>query len=419
MEYRARVADALLRARLAHAAAVVLEGPRGAGVSSTAAQLAGHTWAMASDDYARQLVDMSPRILFAERPPVLFDDWHESPSLLQRVHAHVGAGPPEAGRLLLAGWQTPREAELRETLDGQVSWLRMRPMSLSESGHSTGEVSLAALFAREEVEAPEPDLDAHDLFERMVVGGWPSLQGLTEAKARRWLRDHLLTLVRTDLPAQGVRRGPEDLRRLMATLATGVGTEQKIAEVARGVAAPGAVRPRSETVTEYLAALRRLLLLEDVPAWSPAMRSAAALRRTPRRFFTDPSIGLVALGLGSDALKRDLAVAARHFEALVLRDLRTYADVLDGTVHHVRDNNGRTVDLVVVLPDGAWGAVQVRMNPAGADAAASGLKWLASRVDPGVEGQPRPSFLAVVTGTGPAHTRPDGIRVVPVGALAP
>lgn len=290
-------------------------------------------------------------------------------------------------------------------------------MSLWESGHSTGAASLGALFRGQHPEVDDPRLDAHQLFERIVVGGWPAVREISETRARRWLRDHLLNLVRVDLPEQGVRRPAADLRRLMAVLADGTGTEQKLAEVARGIGATPA--PRSETVAEYLSALRRLLLLEDVPAWTPVLTSAAALRRTPRRFFTDPSIGLAALGLGSDALKRDLTLAAQHFEALVLRDLRTYADVVDGQVFHLRDNNARTVDLVVVLPDGSWGGVAVRMNPAGADQAAKQLRWLADKVDTSVTGQHPASFLAVVTGTGPARVRPDGVMTIPIGALGP
>lgn len=419
MQARRRVVDALLDERLASSSVVVLEGPRGAGVSTAAQRHAGHVWRTGSDDYATQFVDMAPKILFGERSPVLFDEWDATPQLLDRAVDAVRAGQLGQSRLILAGARTPREAELRATEDGQVAWVRMRPLSLWESGHSTGAVSLDALLAGEGVTEDEPELDAHQLFERIVVGGWPAVQAMGETRARRWLRDHLLHLVRTELPGQGVRRTEDDLRRLMAALASGVGSEQKLAHVARRVASPGAVAPRAETVADYLAALRRLHLLEDVTAWTPALTSAAALRRTPRRYFTDPSIALASLGLGTDALRRDLSLAATHFGALVARDLRTYADVHDGQVLHVRDNNGRTVDLVVVLPDGTWGAIAVRMNPAGADDGAAQVKWLASKVDVRVTDQRPPAFLAVVTGAGSAHTREDGVHVVPVASLAP
>lgn len=427
VEYRERVADALLARALGASAAVVLEGPRGAGVSTAAARAAAHVWDLAADDYARQFVDMAPRLLLdqgrdgtgARRGPVLFDEWHAVPQSLGRVLATLG--PSEAaGQSLFAGSETPAEAEPILDAGDHLARLRIRPLSLWESGHSSGTVSLAALFAGDDVDAPTPDLDPHQLFERMVVGGWPGLLDATETRARRWLRDHLLALVREEFPAKGVRRGPEDLRRLMTVLAGGVGSEQKLSAIARDLgAAAGTRTPRAETVAEYLAVLRRLHLLEDVPAWTPQLTSAAALRRTPRRFFTDPSVGLAALGLSSAALRRNLDVAAQHFEALVLRDLRTSADPLGGVVHHLRDNNGRTVELVVVLPDGAWGAVAVRMNPVGIASATRELTWLASKVDHSVTGQRPASFLAVVTASGPAVTLPDGIRVVPIATLRP
>ncbi|MFC6154751.1 ATP-binding protein [Nocardioides yefusunii] len=421
MEYRERVVDGLLARHLVDSAVVVLEGPRGAGASRAAGRVAARTWRLDIDDYARQFVDMAPHLLLepgGAPGPVLFDEWQEIPRTLARVLSSVDAAP---GQVLLAGSETPTEAD--ELLaSGAVARVQIRPMSLWESGHSTGAVSLAALFAGNDVDltAPAPTLDPHQLFERMVVGGWPGLEGLGETKARRWLREYLLILVRDDFPTRGVRRTPDDLRRFLGVLAAGVGTEQKLSAVARDLAAATSTRtPRAETVAEYLTVLRRLLLLEDVPAWTPQLTSAAALRRTPRRFFVDPSFGLAALGLSSAALRRNLTAAAQHFEGLVLRDLRTYADPLGGVVHHLRDNNGRTVDFVVVLPDGSWGGVAVRMNPAGIDDAAKELLWLAGRVDVSVTGQHPAAFMLVVTGAGLVEVRDDGVLVAPVASLRP
>ncbi len=319
------------------------------------------------------------------------------------------------GRFLLAGSSTLVDDATRPTGAG-ISTLRMRPLSLSETGVSTSQVSLRALFDGDFAPSLDPGVGVPALVDGLVTGGWPALVGAPVGEARRWVTDYLRTIVEVDLPRMGVRRDPGTLHRVLSSLGRGTGTDLSTQAIANEVA--GTDRSvRRDTVAGYLDILDRLMVTEDLPAWAPPMRSATPLRKSPRRFMTDPSLALAAIGTSPEGLLRDLDATEVHFKAMVVRDLRTYAQPLGARLCHWRDNNQHTVDIVVTLDDGRWGAVDIRVNPAAVGAAAASLRRFRDKVDLAKTGEP--AFLAVATTRSAAVRRADGVVVLPVASLGP
>jgi hypothetical protein len=295
----------------------------------------------------------------------------------------------------------------------------MRPMSLFESGHSTGEVSLAALLRGEDQRARLARTTIPELMARIIIGGWPALVGEDERYARRWLADYLSQIVEVDIPSLGTtRRAPDRLRRTLASLGRGVGQPVKLTELGADIAGSDRRKPAKETVTAYLDALDRLKLTENSPSWRPHMRSRTRLREASVRYFIDPSLGAAALGVGSKDLLADPNAAGFHFEALALRDLRVYAQPLDGTISTWREAHARKEVDAIVQTSNAWAAFEVKLtgDQRVIDYAAQGLLDFASEIDTDRHGHP---VALVVTATGGGGKRADGVHVVPITALGP
>jgi predicted AAA+ superfamily ATPase len=290
----------------------------------------------------------------------------------------------------------------------------MRPMTLAEAGYSSGRVSLAAVLAGERAAAPDPGLAVGDLAERIVTGGWPGNLGLTPAQAMRANAGYLEDTCRVDVSrVDGTRRDPAGVRALLGSLARNVACPVTVEVLAADAGADRVMK--TETVRAYLAALERLMITDDVPAWKPGLRSRTRLRGAAIRHLADPSLAAAALNAGADALLADLHLMGLLFESLVVRDLRVYADAVGGRLFHYRDALGLEADAVVELPGGGWAAFEVKLgsSPAVVDRAAANLVRLRDRV----AGRP-PVALAVITATGWALTRPDGVLQIPVGAVA-
>jgi uncharacterized protein len=415
VDYLTRVADHELADRLAAMGAVLIEGPKACGKTATASQVAQTTFRLDEDPNARSAVTLNPAALFEQPTPILFDEWQVEPAVWNRLRRQVD-DRGQRGLYILTGSATPRDDADRHSGAGRIGTVRMRPMSLFESGHSNGGVSLAALFEGDAPTGQDAGLSVPDLVERVVIGGWPGLIGAAEPEARVWLRDYLRQVVEVDVPALGPRRAPRNIGRLVESLARSVAQPVKLVELAKDVG--GARGPiASETLHAYLDALDRLMLTDDSAAWRPHMRSRTRLRTAPVRYFVDPSIGPAALGIGTAELLADLRAAGFHFEALAVRDLRVYAQPLGGVVDSWRDATGREVDAVVTLPGGRWAAFEVELNPADADQAAASLLRFAAGVDTTRHGGP--AALGVITSTGYAGRRPDGVHVVPLTTLGP
>lgn len=415
VKYLPRIADRELAAYMEAMGAVLIEGPKACGKTVTASQFSNSIIRFDEDEAARALVALDPAALFSGEPPILFDEWQLEPSIWNRVRRQVD-DRGEPGQFILTGSATPRDNADRHSGAGRFAVLRMRPMSLTETGHSTGAVSLAALLDGERQTGDGTRLEYDELLRLIVIGGWPQLIDRDETFARTWLRSYIRQVVEVDIPVMGHRRNPGNLERLLAALARGVGQAVKLSALARDVG--GESGPvANETLYGYMTALDRLMLTDNSEAWRPHMRSRARLRAAPVRYFVDPSIGTAALSVGTSDLRADPRAAGFHFEALVVRDLRIYAQLLGGVVDSWRDSNGNEIDAIVSLHGGQWGAFDIKLNPSDVDAAAASLLRFASAVDVSKHGEP--SALGVITGAGYAGRRDDGVHVIPIGTLGP
>lgn len=416
-DYHPRVADAELASRLAATGAVVIDGPRGCGKTETARQAAASEVRLDVDDEARAAGLMAPALLLEGDRPRLIDEWQLVPGIWNQVRREVDATGGRPGQFILTGSAVPADDVTRHSGALRFSRLRMRPMSLVEAGYSTGDISLEALLDGAEPSAVDPGLTINDLAERIAVGGWPNLQDRTIDEALIALRGFLEETRRVDLVrVDGIGRDPENVARVLRSLARNVATGASARAIAADVG--GAEGPIDHhTVLSYVAALTRLFVLEDLPAWSPALRSRTILRAAPTRHFVDPSLAVAALGARPDRLLRDVETLGLLFESLVVRDLRIYAQTLDASVFHYRDSTDLEVDAIVERRDGAWAAFEVKLGQGAVDRAAETLLRVAARVDPEKHG--KPAALGVITGWGYGYRRPDGVAVIPIGALAP
>ena len=416
-DYRPRVADAELAARLAATGAVVIDGPRGCGKTETARQAAVSEVRLDVDDEARAAGLLAPALLLEGDRPRLIDEWQLVPAIWNQVRREVDETGGRPGQFILTGSAVPTDDVTRHSGALRFSRLRMRPMSLVESGYSTGDISLRNLLDGAEPRAVDPGLTINDLAERITVGGWPNLQDRTIDEAQIALRGYLDETRRVDLVrVDGVARDPENVARVLRSLARNVATGASARAIAADVG--GVDGPIDHhTVLGYLAALSRIFVVEDLPAWSPGLRSRAILRGAPTRHFVDPSLAVAALGMTPDRLLRDVETLGLLFESLVVRDLRIYAQAMDASVFHYRDSTDLEADAIVERRDGGWAAFEVKLGQGAIDRAAESLLRLAARVDPEKHG--KPAVLGVITGWGYGYRRPDGVAVIPIGALAP
>jgi predicted AAA+ superfamily ATPase len=416
MTYLSRIADIELQARLESSGAVLVEGPKACGKTETARQQARSEVLLDVNEGAREAAEINPGLILAGETPRLIDEWQVAPSIWNHVRREVDSRA-DPGQFILAGSAQPTDDETRHTGAGRISRLRMRPMSLSEAGISNGHISLAALLGGETAAAVDPGLELQDVAEALCRGGWPGLAQLTIAPALRRVRDYLDEVVRADLKAVGPSHRPAKVMRLLQSLARNLATDAAATTLARDASEPGD-SVTSATVAGYLEALSRLFVVEDQPAWRPHLRSRYALRKTPKRHFVDPSLGVAALRATPQTLLGDLNAFGLFFESMVVRDLRVYAQPLDARVEHYRDSNGLEVDAIVNCSSGVWGAIEVKLGGQTAiEEAAKALRKFAMQVDTSRSG--KPALLAVVTAAGYAYEREDGIQVIPIGALGP
>lgn len=415
--YIPRLADAELATRLRATGAVLIEGPRACGKTETALQAAASAVRLDRDSTQRDAGLLDPALLLDGPRPRLIDEWQLVPGIWNQVRNDVDDHPNEPGRFILTGSAVPSDDATRHSGALRMTRLRMRPMALAESGHSDGSVSLGSVLDGDSPRAADPGLRIQDIADRIAIGGWPSLIRRAPADAQVALRGYLDEIRRIDLVRlDGVRRDPENVARVIRSVARNVATEAS----ARSIAADVGGSEESidyHTVVEYLGALTRLFVLEDLLAWSPSLRSRSILRKAPTRHFVDPSLAVAAVGAVPERLVQDVEYLGLLFESLVVRDLRIYAQTLDSSVYHYRENTGLEVDAIVERRDGRWAAFEVKLGPGAVDAAAATLLRLAKRIDSARHGPP--AALVVVTGWGYAYQRPDGVSVVPIGTLGP
>ena len=419
--YRQRIADRLLVRKLAGKGAVLLEGAKWCGKTTTAEQIAKSVLYMSEPgktDQNKQLAKINPSMLLRGDKPRLIDEWQVAPVLWDsiRFEADHSAG---LGLFILTGSSVPADmSEVIHSGTGRIGWLRMRPMSLWESGDSTGEVSLGNLFT-----SPQSisGITASDLEEIAFVtcrGGWPLSVSMDRNIALDQAFDYIEAVERRDISqVDGINRDSVRTHRLLRSYARHQGAQASYGSIKADLKANESDTFDEDTIASYINALKKIFVIEDAEAWNPNLRSKSAIRTSDTRYFTDPSIATAALGLGPSDLINDLDTFGLIFETLCIRDLRVYSEALNGKVYHFRDRNGLECDAVVHLRDGSYGLVEVKL---GGDtlinAGASTLKELAGKID--TDRMKQPSFMMVLTAIGPyAYRREDGVYVVPVSCL--
>lgn len=415
--YEPRVVDGELEERLESAGAVLTEGPKACGKTETARRLAASEVLLDIDPNARAAAALNPALVLDGEAPRLIDEWQVEPAIWNQIRRAVD-DRAEPGQFILSGSAVPADDVTRHSGAGRIARLRMRPMSLAESGLGSGQISLRALLSGSSAEAGESEVGIDDLAEEISRGGWPGFRNRSLKAAMESVADYIGEVSRTDInQVDGVRRDPARVERLIASLARNVATTSAVSTLARDSAGGGEEPLKDQTVAEYLNSLERLFVVENQPPWEAHLRSRSRLRRAPKRHFVDPSLAVAALGADPASLLRDLNLLGFLFESLAVRDLRIYAQPLRGEVKHFRDSSGLEVDAIIESAEG-WAAVEIKLGgPAAIDEAAASLLKFSRTVDTTKSGEAK--FLAVIVGTGYGYTRPDGVQVVPLVHLGP
>ncbi len=395
----------------------MIEGPRVCGKTTTARQAAASEVLMDANPAVPETMAVDPGLLLEGAAPRLIDEWQVEPAIWNYVRRAVDdrAG---LGHFILTGSAVPPDDITRHTGAGRMTRLRLRPMSLFELGHSTGQVSLKRVLGSEPVPALVRELPLPDLAELLCVGGWPGhLRRASADDAMMVNQGYLDEICRIDIRrAGGAGRDPERVSRFLRSLARNSATCASLATMARDAGGPDRSLT-DQTARSYLTALERLMVVEQQPPWAPHLRSRSRLRTSRKRHFVDPSLATAALDAGPEHLLQDIPWFGCLFESMVVRDLRVYAQAMRAKVYHYRDNTGLEVDAIVDGGPGRWAAFEIKLGAGRIEEAARSLIKFANRVDTARSGEP--AALAVITAGGYGYQRPDSVGVIPVGALGP
>ena len=417
--YLPRVVDDEMRRALRAMPAVLVEGPRACGKTWTGRRFAGSVVYLDERVSASLDAGMDPASILDGVPPRLLDEWQLAPGVWNPMRRACD-GRGLRGQFILTGSADPPDDITRHSGAGRIMRVRMRPMSLYESGESDGSVSLRSLLEGARCSAADAGGGLGDTLELACRGGWPQMRDADWVTASDAARAYLEEIGRTDVSrVDGLQRDPVRVRRLLVSLARNVATEVRHTTLAADTAGPAEEAPlERRTVAGYLAALRRLFVVDEVPAWRAHLASRAQVRRAPKLHLADPSLTVAALGAGVDSLMRDLKFAGRLFESMVARDMQVYAQANRCELSHYRDSGNLEVDLIVHRRGGGWLAAEVKLGGAAAiDKGAQALRRLVAKLDLAATGAP--AKLLVVTAGGYAYERPDGVSVVPITSLGP
>lgn len=420
-KYRPRIADRLLERKLRGKGAVLLEGAKWCGKTTTAEQLCRSVLYMSEPgkrEQNEQLARLNPSLLLRGEKPRLIDEWLVAPKLWDAVRFEADHSP-DLGLFVLTGSSVPPDmSEVIHSGTGRFAWLKMRPMSLWESGESTGEVSLKSLFDGNLNIAGVSGLDLERIAFIACRGGWPLSVDMDDEIALDQAFDYVAAVEKRDIQqADGVERDPARVHRLLRSYSRLQGAQVNNSAIRDDLIENEGETLDVDTIAAYIKALKRIFVIEDAEAWNPNLRSKTAIRTSDTRYFTDPSIATASLGIGPKDLIADLNTFGLIFETLCIRDLRVYAEALNGNVYHYRDKNGLECDAVIHLRDGNYGLIEIKLGGDNLiNQGASTLLTLADKID--TTKMKKPSFLMVLTAAGDyAYQREDGVLVVPIGCL--
>ena len=418
-KYKIRIADKILQKKLDAKGAVLIEGAKWCGKTTTASQIAKSILSMQNPEEKEQnirLAELSPSRLLNGKTPRLIDEWQLAPKLWDAVRFEVDKRD-EFNQFILTGSAVPADLkEITHTGTGRISRMLMRPMSLFESQESNGSVSLSELFSGKTDIDGENTIDIDELAFLICRGGWPKAIDLKQNIALSQAIDYYDAVVNSDISrVDNIERNPERAKRLLRAYARSIGTQTKLTSLSDDVNEDNNLGT-NPTIYNYINALQKIFVIEDSHAWNPNLRSKTAIRTTDTRYFTDPSIAAAALGLGPNDLIDDIKTMGFFFENLCIRDLRVYADSLDGTIYHYRDKNGLECDAVIHLRNGAYGLIEIKL---GGDKAIEEGKYtlnkLAKNIDYNI--MKKTSFKMVITGTGKYAYKDGDTFIIPIGCL--
>ena len=420
-EYKKRIADELIKKKLKGKGAVLVEGPKWCGKTTTAEELSKSVLYMSKPDNLKQnmmLADINPSLLLTGDVPRLIDEWQIAPKLWDAVRYEVDHRNEE-GQFILTGSAVPAKSDaIQHTGTGRFAWVLMRPMSLFESGESNGSVRLTELFDTPEQIGAINTLNLNQIAFLVCRGGWPRATFMEEDVALEQAYDYYDAIVNQDISrVDEVKRNAERVKTLMRSYARNQGAQVSNAMLKADMQANDVDSLDEDTVMSYVNALKKIFVIEDMPAWNPNLRSKTAIRSSDTRYYIDSSIAVAALGLGPNDLMNDLETFGLLFETMCIRDLRVYADASGGSVYHYRDKSGLECDAVIHLRNGRYGQGEIKIGGEYAiEHGALTLKTLASKID--TDKMKAPAFLLVLTAVGDyAYRREDGVYVVPIGCL--
>ena len=416
-QYLSRICDSELQNALAAMGAVLIEGAKWCGKTSTAVNVAKSTLFMQDPDNARsyqQMADTKPSLLLQGENPRLIDEWQMSPVLWDAVRYEVDKRG-QTGQFILTGSAVPADNLTAHTGTGRFARILMRPMSLFESKESNGSVSLADLFdGNHEIEGVS-DLSIEQIAFVICRGGFPATINKPDRTALRMSVDYVEAIINQDISrVDGVEKNPNRVRLLLRSLARNIATMASVQTVLKDVESTE-TSISDKTFSLYYNALRRIFVIETMPAWSPSLRSKTAIRTSPKHHFVDPSIAAAVMRINPAGVLQDFEYFGFLFEALCARDVRVYAQNNDGDVFHYRDKSGLEADMIVQLRDGRWGAIEVKLGNSQIEKAAENLLKLKAKIN--TDKMREPSFLMVLTGGQFAYQRKDGVLIVPIGCL--
>ncbi len=416
--YLARLADKTLKEELEAFGAVLITGPKWCGKTTTGFNLAKSSLFLQNPDEREQylrVADIKPSLLLEGENPRLIDEWQDATQLWDSVRFSVDQRG-ETGLYILTGSTSVDESLIAHTGTGRITRLKMRTMSLFESGDSTGDVSISDLLDGKEI-GSSSNHSIEDIANLIVGGGWPASVGKSLEVKQRQVAGYCKSIVNTEIStADGIKRDKEKVYHVLRSYSRHVSSQASIQTITNDVNKNFDSVSR-KTVGDYLDALQKIFVIEDLNAWSPKLRSKTVISTSATRHFVDPAIAAYFLDANPQDLLNDLETMGLLFESLVIRDLRIYTEHLGGSVYHYRDHNGQEADAILHFKDGRWAALEVKLGEKAIEQGAESLKKLANKID--MESMNKPSFLAVITGNGYAYRRKDGVYVVPIGCLKP
>lgn len=419
-EYKKRIADEILRKRLGAIGAVLIEGPKWCGKTTTAMQQANSILFMQDSSNAamiNQMADIGPKLLLEGDTPRLLDEWQVAPELWDAVRFEVDMRNAP-GQFILTGSAVPMLKSTAHTGTGRIWRMTMRPMSLYESGDSTGEVSLEALFLGEFNDTVKNKLDFDDISYLICRGGWPMAMQQTKEDALMNAYAYYDGVVNSDLSrADGVLRNPQNVDLLLRSYARMIGSQSTLTNIRADMKTVDEQELDINTVRSYIEALKKIFVVEELSGWNPNIRSKNAIRTSPTRYFVDPSIAVAALNLGPGNLANDLNTMGFFFENMCIRDLRVYADGLNGSLYKYRDKYGLECDAVLTLRNGQYALIEIKLGGTKAvEEGAEALNKLEKLITE--KGYNPPTFKMIITGNNPyGYRRKDGIYQIPIGCL--